>query len=107
MIKDRKNHKIEKHPKIKISFRCAKLRENPEHLGFTCLALLPPYSAVSDSLAYSKRQGLKRSIGWYKKLLLSILVAPYSAGFGLKSMEIHGIYVEVQDRHYKIQFATE
>ena len=76
--------------KIKISFRCAKLRENPENQGFTFFAVLPPYFGVSDSLAYSKVLGLKRSIVWYKKFLISCLVARYSAVFVLESMEIHG-----------------
>ena len=79
---------MRKNPKIYISFRCAKLRENPENLGFTFFAFLPPYLGVSDSLAYSKRQGLKRSIDWYKRFLISCLVARYSAVFVLKFMVI-------------------
>ena len=83
-------YKINENPKSKISFRCVKLRENPENLGFTFFAVLPIYLNVSDSLAYSKRRGLKRSIVWYKKLLISCLVACYSAVFVFNSMEIHG-----------------
>ena len=110
----KKSYKILKNPKIEFSFRCVKLRENPENQSFTFFAVLPPYLAVSDSLAYFKRRGLKRSIVWYKKFLISCLVARYSAVFVLKSMEIHenlwksmGIHGKVQDRHCKIQFATE
>ena len=89
--KNEKNQQpTNKNPKIKISFRCAKLRDNPENQGFTFFAFLPPYLGVSDSLAYSKVLGLKRSIVWYKKFLISCLVARYSAVFVLKSMEIHG-----------------
>ena len=77
-------------PKIKTSFRYTKLRKNPENRGFTFFAVLPAYLGVSDSLAYSKRQGLKRSIDWYKKFMISCLVARYSVVFVLKSMEIHG-----------------
>ena len=84
-----KSYKIKKKTKIKISFRRAKLRENPENQGFTFFAVLPPYFGISDSLAYSKRRGLKRSIDWYKKILISCLVAWYSAVSVLKSMEIH------------------
>ena len=58
---------MEKKTKINISFTCAELRENPENQGFAFFAFLPPYLGVSDSLAYSKRRGLKRSIAWYKK----------------------------------------
>ena len=36
-----------------------------------------------------KRPGLKRSIVWYKKLLISCLVARYSTFFVFESMEIH------------------
>ena len=66
------------------------MRDNPENQGFTFFAFLPPYLGVSDSLAYSKVLGLKRSIVRYRKLLISCLVARYSAGFVLKSMEIRG-----------------
>ena len=66
------------------------MRENPENQGFTFFGFLPPYLGVSDSLAYSKVLGLKRSIFWYKKFLISCLVARYSAVFVFKSMEIHG-----------------
>ena len=88
--KSENRQQISKSPKIKISFRCAKLRENPENQGFMFFAVLPSYFGVSDSLAYSKRQGLKRSIDWYKKFLISCLAARYSAVFVFKSMEIHG-----------------
>ena len=57
---------------------------------FTFFVFLPRYLAVSDSLAYFKRRGLKRSIASYKKFLISCLVACYSAVFVFKSMEIHG-----------------
>ena len=73
---------------FRFSFRCAKLRENPENQGFTFFAFLPPYLCVSDSLAYFKRRGLKRSIVWYEKFLISCLVARYSAVFVFKSMEV-------------------
>ena len=73
---------------IKISFRCAKLRDNPENQGFTFFAFLPPYLGVSDSLAYTKAKNLSRSIDWYKKFLISCLVARYSAVFVLRSMEV-------------------
>ena len=56
------SYTINESPKSKISFRCVKLRENPENLGFTFFGFLPPYLGVSDSLAYFKRRGLKRSI---------------------------------------------
>ena len=88
--KSENREQISKNPKIKISFRCAKLRDNPENQGFTFFAFLPPYLGVSDSLAYFKRRGLKRSIVSYKKFLISCLVARYSAVFVFKSMEIHG-----------------
>ena len=48
------------------------------------------YFGVSDSLVYSKRQGLKRSIDWYKKFLISCLVARNSAVFVFKSIKMHG-----------------
>ena len=73
---------------MKISFRCVKLRDNQEKRGFAFFAFLPPYLDVSDSLAYSKVLGLKRSIVWYKKFLISCLVARYSAVFVLRSMEV-------------------
>ena len=73
---------------IKISFRCVKLRENPENQSFTFFAFLPPYIGVSDSLAYPIGKNLSRSIDWYKKFLISCLVARYSAVFVLKSMEV-------------------
>ena len=113
-------YKINENPKIKISFRCVKLRENPENLGFTFFVFLPPYLGVSDSLVYLKRRGLKRSIVSSKKFLISCLVARYSAVFVLKSMDIHKnpclsqwkckevdgktmeIHIALQDRHYKI-----
>ena len=100
----KKAFKNKENPTIEFSFRCVQLRENPENLGFTFFAFLPPYLGVSDLLAYFKRRGLKRSIVWYKNFLISCLVARYSAFYVFKSMEIH---VEVQDRHYKIEFATE
>ena len=90
-------------------FRCVKLRENPENQSFTFFGSLPPYLGVSDSFAYSKQRGLKRSIDWYKEFLISCLAARYSAVFVIKTMEIHGnrwksmeIQVELRDRHYKI-----
>ena len=43
-----------------------------------------------QTLAYAKRQGLKRSIDWYKRLLISCLVTRYSPVFVFKSMEING-----------------
>ena len=88
--KSENRQQISKNHKIKISFRCVKLRDNPENQGFTFFAFLPPYLGVSDSLAYFKRRGLKRSIVWYKKFLISCLVARYSAFFVFKSLEIHG-----------------
>ena len=88
--KSKKSYKINESPKSKISFRCVKLRENPENLGFTFFGFLPPYLGVSDSLVYFKRRGLKRSIVWYKNFLISCLVAWYSAVFVSKSKEIHG-----------------
>ena len=75
---------------FRFCLRCAKLRENPENQGFMFFGFLPPYFGVSDSLVYFKRRGLKRSIVWYKKLLISCLVARYSAVFVFKSMEVHG-----------------
>ena len=75
---------------FQFSFRCAKLRESPENQGFTFFAVLHSYFGVSGSLTYSKRQGLKRSVDWYKKCLISCLVAWYSAVFVWKSMQIHG-----------------
>ena len=83
-------YKINENPKSKISFRCVKLRENPENLGFTFFVFLPPYLGVSDSLVYLKRRGLKRSIASYKKFLISCLVARYSTVFVFKSMGTHG-----------------
>ena len=79
-----------KKTRSKIYCRCVKLRENQENQSFTFFAFLLPYLGVSDSLAYFKRRGLKRSIVWYKKFLISCLVARYSAVFVLKSMEIYG-----------------
>ena len=61
-IKKKKNVQNAKNPKIGFSFRCVKLRDNPENLVFTFFGFLPPYLGVSDSLAYFKRRGLKRSI---------------------------------------------
>ena len=79
------------------AFRCAKLQENPENLGFTFFGFLRPYLGVSGSLVYFKRRGLKRSIVWYKNFLISCLVAWYSAVFVVtihgnpwKSLEIYG-----------------
>ena len=72
------------------SSRCAKLRGNMENQGFTLFAFLPSYLGVSGSLVYFKRQGLKRSIVWYKNFLILCLVAWYSTVFVLKSMKIHG-----------------
>ena len=66
------------------------MRENPENQSFTFFAFLPPYLRVSDSLAYFKRRGLKRSIVSYKKFLISWHVARYSAVFVFESMDIHG-----------------
>ena len=66
------------------------MRDNPENQGFTFFGFLPPYLGVSDSLAYFKRRGLKRSIVSYKKFLISCLVARYSAVLGFTSTEIHG-----------------
>ena len=60
--KIKKSHKIAQNPKIEFSFRCVKLRENPENQSFTFFAVLPPYFGVSDLLAYFKRRDLKRSI---------------------------------------------
>ena len=88
--KSKKSCKISENPKSRILFRCVKLRENPENQGFAFFGFLPPYLGVSDSLAYFKRRDLKRSIVSYKKLLISCLVARYSAFFVFKSMEIHG-----------------
>ena len=79
--KSKKSYKINENPKSRILFRCVKLRENPENQGFTFFGFLPPYLGVSDSLAYFKRRGLKRSIVSYKKFLISCLVARYSAAF--------------------------
>ena len=56
--------------------------------GFTFFAFLPPYLGVSDSLAYPIGKNFSRSIDWYKKLLISCLVARYSAVFVLRSMEV-------------------
>ena len=64
--------------------------ENTEKPGFTFFAFLPPYIGVSGFLAYPKGKNFSRSIDWYKKFLISCLVARYSAVFVLKSMEIHG-----------------
>ena len=89
----KKSYKIRENPKNRILFRCVKLRENPENQGFTFFGFLPPYLGVSDSLAYFKRRDLKRSIVWYKKFLISSLVAWYSAVLYLnqwKAKEIHG-----------------
>ena len=57
--------------------------------SFTFFGFLPPYLAVSDSLAYFKRRDLKRSIASYKKCLISCLVGRYSAFFVFRSQEIH------------------
>ena len=67
------------------------MSENHEKPCFTFFAFLPPYIGVSDSLVSRRRKSMKRSIDWYKKLLISRLVARYSAVFVFKSMEIHGI----------------
>ena len=75
---------------MQISFMRVKLRENPENQGFTFFTFLPPYLGGLNSLAYFKRRGLKRSIASYKKLLISCLVARYSADFVCKSLESHG-----------------
>ena len=56
------SYRIDENPEIKISFRCVKLRKNKENQGFTFFGFLPAYLGVSDSLAYFKRRGLKRSI---------------------------------------------
>ena len=91
--KSKKSYKIAKHPKIEFSFRCVELRENPENLGFTFFGFLPPYLGVSDSLAYFKRRGLKRSIVSYKKSLISCLwlgIRPFLCLNPWRSMEIHG-----------------
>ena len=86
--KSENRQQISKNPKIKISFRCVEFRENPENQSFTFFAFLPPYLDVSDSLAYTKAKNLSRSIDWYKKFLISCLVARYSAVFVLRSMEV-------------------
>ena len=58
--------------------------------GFHVFCVFTSFLGVSDSLVYPKRRGLERSIAWYKKFLISCLVARYSAVFVFKSIEIHG-----------------
>ena len=87
--KSKKSYKISKNPKIEFSFRCVKLRKNPETRVSRFLPFYPLIWAF-QTLAYLERRGLKRSIVWYKKFLISCLVARYSTVFVLKSTEING-----------------
>ena len=82
-------YKINENPKSKIPIRCVKLPENPENLGFAFFGFLPPYLSVSDSLAYFKRRGLKRSIVSYKKFLM-LGIQPFLCLNPWEFMEIHG-----------------
>ena len=58
-----------------------KIAENLEKQSFTFFAFLPPYIGVSGSLVSRMRKISMRSIDWYQKLLISCLVAWYSAAF--------------------------
>ena len=58
-----------------------KMPENLEKQLFTFFAFLPAYIGVSGSLVSRMPKISTRSIDWYQKLLISCLVARYSAVF--------------------------
>ena len=110
--KSKKLYKINETPKSKTSFRCAKLRKNPETKVSRFLAFYPliwPFQTLSrisnDGVWRDLSFDMKNS--WFHALWLGI--QPFLCLNPWESMEIHGnpwksteIHVELQDRHYRI-----
>ena len=57
------------------------MAENLEKQRYTFFAFLPPYTGISGSLVSRMCKISMRSIDWYRKFLISCLVALYSAVF--------------------------